>query len=43
MADKVFIYAITAGVFVVLTAILFGSRVKRNSGISKPAVEESSR
>jgi hypothetical protein len=35
MADQVFMYAIVAGVFAVLTGILLGSRVKRHSGESK--------
>jgi hypothetical protein len=35
MADQVFMYGIVAGVFAVLTGILFGSRVKRHSGEAK--------
>jgi hypothetical protein len=35
MADQVFMYAIVAGVFAVLTGILFGSRLKRHSGETK--------
>ena len=35
MADQVFMYGIVAGVFAVLTGILFGSRVKRHSGETK--------
>ncbi|MGC2597603.1 MAG: hypothetical protein WA395_05685, partial [Nitrososphaeraceae archaeon] len=31
MADEIFMFALTCGVFVVFTAILFGSRVKRKS------------
>lgn len=31
MADQVFMYAVAAGSFAVLTAILFGSRAKRKS------------
>jgi hypothetical protein len=31
MSDQVFMYAIVAGVFAVLTGILFGSRAKRRS------------
>jgi hypothetical protein len=31
MTDQVFMYAIVAGVFAVLTGILFGSRAKRRS------------
>ena len=40
MADQVFMYAIVAGVFVVLTAILFGSRVKRHSAEAKTEKQE---
>jgi hypothetical protein len=33
MADQLFMYAVTTGIFVFLVAILFGSRAKRyNSG-----------
>ena len=42
MADEVFIYAVTAGVFVVLTAILFGSRAKRLSSGDKIEKREGS-
>jgi hypothetical protein len=35
MADQVFMYAIVAGVFAVLTGILFGSRFKRHTGETK--------
>ena len=39
MADSIATYAITAGIFVFLTAILFASRAKRyHSGFS-PGVE----
>jgi hypothetical protein len=31
MVDEIFMFAITCGVFVVFTAILFGSRAKRKS------------
>jgi hypothetical protein len=31
MADEMFMYAIAAGAFAVLTGILFGSRAKRRS------------
>jgi hypothetical protein len=40
MADHVFMYAIVAGVFVVLTGILFGSRVKRHSAEAKTKKQE---
>ena len=40
MADQVFMYCIVAGVFAVLTGILFGSRVKRHSGEAKIEKQE---
>jgi len=40
MADQVFMYAIVAGVFVVLTGILFGSRVKRHAAEAKTEKQE---
>ena len=40
MADQVFMFATTAGVFVALTALLFASREKRYSKGFKPAAEE---
>jgi len=42
MADRVFMYGIVAGVFAVLTGILFGSRVKRHSGNAKIEKQERS-
>jgi hypothetical protein len=39
MADAVFMYAVTAGIFVFLTAILFGSRAKRYSSGFNVGVE----
>jgi hypothetical protein len=42
MADQVFMYAIVAGVFAVLTGILFGSRLKRHSGETKVEKQEES-
>ena len=43
MADLPYMYAIVTGVFIVLTAILFGSRAKRLSGRSYDVSEEKSR
>ena len=40
MADQVFMYGIVAGVFAVLTGILFGSRVKGHSGEAKIEKQE---
>ena len=34
MADAIFMYAVTAGIFVFLTAICFGSRAKRSKAQS---------
>lgn len=42
MADQVFMYAIVAGVFVVLTGILFWSRSSRKSEERKPTSTTSS-
>jgi hypothetical protein len=42
MADQVVMYAIVAGVFAVLTGILFGSRLKRHSGETKVEKQEGS-
>jgi hypothetical protein len=39
MADAVFMYEVTAGIFVFLTAILLGSRAKRYSSGFKAGVE----
>lgn len=41
MADQVFMYAIVAGAFAVLTGILFGSRAKRKSEEKKSAAPAS--
>ncbi len=43
MADLPYMYAIVTGVFIVLTAILFGSRAKRLLDTSKEEREEKSR
>lgn len=40
MADLPYMYAIVTGVFIVFTAILFGSRAKRLSGRSDEEREE---
>jgi hypothetical protein len=40
MADRVFMYGIVAGVFTVLTGILFGLRVKRHSANAKIEKQE---
>lgn len=40
MADLPYMYAIVTGVFIVFTAILFGSRAKRLSGRSEEEREE---
>jgi len=42
MADQVFMYIVTIGVFVVLTAILFGSRAKRHSNVDRIEKREGS-
>jgi hypothetical protein len=43
MADLPHMYAIVIGVFIVLAGILFGSRSKRRSGLSKEEKEEQKR
>ena len=37
MADAMFMYEVTAGIFVFLTAICFGSRAKRRGSASEPS------
>jgi hypothetical protein len=39
MADQVFMFAVTTGVFAAFTALLFTARVKRYSQGFKPATE----
>jgi hypothetical protein len=39
MADAMFMFEVTAGIFVFLTAILFGSRAKRRSSQSRSDAE----
>ena len=42
MADTIMSYAITAGIFVFLTAILFGTRARRRShGYGKTSTKDS--
>ncbi|HEV8405945.1 MAG TPA: hypothetical protein VGQ13_08570 [Nitrososphaera sp.] len=41
MADAMMTYAIVAGIFVFLTAILFGSRAARKRSHGKTSVESS--
>ena len=39
MADQVFMFAVTAGVFAAFTAVMFVARAKRYSQGFKPAAE----
>ncbi|MGA8842967.1 MAG: hypothetical protein WB511_05225 [Nitrososphaeraceae archaeon] len=40
MSDLLITYGIAAGMFVILTGLLFGMRMKRNSNLSKDKLTE---
>jgi hypothetical protein len=40
MADEIFMYAVTAGVFAAFTALLFTARAKRYRDVSKSTPSE---
>jgi hypothetical protein len=42
MSDLLITYGIVAGMFVILTGLLFGMKIKRNSDLSKQKIPGSS-